>query len=442
MAHQYYNGKLYIVASEDRNSDKRPLHHIVIDLGITTTPPANQAPIVSFRTPSTNLTVNVGYNLAVEAIANDSDGSINNVKLYINNSFIRQENAAPYTWGQPNTELNGRDPGTYTIKAVATDNQGATGEKSFVLTVNNTTSNVAVSSVSLSPPTVNLTIGQSRQLTHAISPTNATNRNVTFTSSNTNIATVSNTGLVRAVANGNTTITIKTADGNKTDTSVVTVARSTLNTCAFGTPRTSALPSTNTSYTKMYVLGNGGPTISNFRELQVNWDARYNGLYVFAFSTTNGVPDWYNDLKPRITQNFNVSSPSITISNSGISGLDGAYWVTKNGADFAMVSKTQGYTLYFSTSTTAPSCGITAREAEPKDLVVYPNPAKESITISKELALGTKITISDMQGIVLIQRQIDSKDTKIEVSKLHAGMYVLLIETKYTVEKTIFNIID
>jgi hypothetical protein len=35
MEQQYYQGKLYIIANEEKESDKRPLHHIVINLGNT-----------------------------------------------------------------------------------------------------------------------------------------------------------------------------------------------------------------------------------------------------------------------------------------------------------------------------------------------------------------------------------------------------------------------
>ena len=47
-----------------------------------------------------------------------------------------------------------------------------------------------------------------------------------------------------------------------------------------------------------------------------------------------------------------------------------------------------------------------------------------------------------MQGIVLLQTEIYAKDSKVDVSKLNAGIYVLLLETKYGIEKTMFTISD
>ena len=79
-----------------------------------------------------------------------------------------------------------------------------------------------VADVTLSKTFVELTEGDVTMLVATITPDNATNKNVTWTSSNPAVATV-NDGKVTAVAKGNATITVTTEDGGKTETCLVKV---------------------------------------------------------------------------------------------------------------------------------------------------------------------------------------------------------------------------
>ena len=80
-----------------------------------------------------------------------------------------------------------------------------------------------VTGVALNKTQLNLNVGASETLTPTISPSNATDKSVTWSSSNSSVASVSN-GTVTAVAAGSATITVKTNDGNKTATCAVTVS--------------------------------------------------------------------------------------------------------------------------------------------------------------------------------------------------------------------------
>lgn len=82
---------------------------------------------------------------------------------------------------------------------------------------------IPVTSVSMTPTSASITVGGTRQLTATVAPSNATNKNVTWSSSNTGVATVNSTGLVTAIAVGTATITVTTVNGAKTATSVITV---------------------------------------------------------------------------------------------------------------------------------------------------------------------------------------------------------------------------
>lgn len=82
---------------------------------------------------------------------------------------------------------------------------------------------VPVTGVSVSPATANIYAGSTQQLSATFSPSNATNKSVSWSSDNTAVATVSSSGLVTGVASGSAIITVTTVDGGKTATSTITV---------------------------------------------------------------------------------------------------------------------------------------------------------------------------------------------------------------------------
>ena len=82
---------------------------------------------------------------------------------------------------------------------------------------------VPVEGVTLNIQNVTLKIGESTTLEASITPDNATNKNVTWSSEDSDIASVDKDGEVTAKGEGKTTITVTTADGQKTATCEVTV---------------------------------------------------------------------------------------------------------------------------------------------------------------------------------------------------------------------------
>ena len=82
---------------------------------------------------------------------------------------------------------------------------------------------VAVTGVSLSKTSLSLVEGGSETLTATVAPSNATNKTVSWKSSDASTASVDANGKVTAVKAGSATITVTTADGSKTATCSVTV---------------------------------------------------------------------------------------------------------------------------------------------------------------------------------------------------------------------------
>ena len=129
------------------------------------------------------------------------------------------------TWESSNTSVAQITSGGQ-VTALSTGQTTITatcGDKTAQCTVTVVdTTPISVTGVSLNKSATSISVGSTETLTATITPSNATNKNVTWTSSSTNVATVSN-GTVTAVAVGTTVITVRTADGGYTDTCTVTV---------------------------------------------------------------------------------------------------------------------------------------------------------------------------------------------------------------------------
>ena len=111
--------------------------------------------------------------------------------------------------------------GTFNFTVKATNTGGSDSEQ-LSITIDAQT-NVPVTGVTLSQTELSLTEGNTAQLTATVKPDDATNKNVTWSSDDTSVATVDATGKVTAVSAGTATITVTTVDQSKTATCEVTV---------------------------------------------------------------------------------------------------------------------------------------------------------------------------------------------------------------------------
>ena len=91
------------------------------------------------------------------------------------------------------------------------------------INVTYTAETVHVTGVSLNKSSTSIEEGGTETLTETVSPNNATDKSVSWSSSNTAVATVDANGVVTAVSAGTATITVTTTDGGFTDTCAVTV---------------------------------------------------------------------------------------------------------------------------------------------------------------------------------------------------------------------------
>ncbi|WP_139063842.1 immunoglobulin-like domain-containing protein [Bacillus sp. FJAT-27986] len=120
--------------------------------------------------------------------------------------------------------------GDYTVTYTVSDAAGNTEKVTRVVTVQK----IPVSNITISAPS-KLRTGKTQQLTATITPTDATEQQVTWTSSDESIATISEEGTLKTISEGTVTITA-TADGiSSSKTIVVADTKPSMYFSSFGT---------------------------------------------------------------------------------------------------------------------------------------------------------------------------------------------------------------
>ena len=129
------------------------------------------------------------------------------------------------TWSSSNPEFVTVANGTVTAVSAGTATITVTtadGNHKATCTVTVIPKTVQVSGIQVQG-SASVYVGGSTKLTATVTPTNATNQKVTWSSNNESVATVGTDGTVTAVSAGTATITVTTEDGQKTAACTVTV---------------------------------------------------------------------------------------------------------------------------------------------------------------------------------------------------------------------------
>ena len=291
---------------------------------------------------------------------------------------------------------------------------------------------VFVEGLTLSPSTVNLSIGGPFQLTKTIRPANATNKAVTFKTSNASIVKVSDTGVLTAVAEGSASITGTTEDGGFTDTITVNVVGDpigpnlALNKLISGTGThdkdnvvenlvdgltstrwsVSGFPQTATiDLGQVYSLERSEVVCYTDRAYQytVSVSNTENGTYTeIVDRTENTTPG--DDANPIVDLFTPVEGRFVKLTVTGAAVYDGP-WVSLSE-----------FRIYEASS-------LSVEDNLPSDLKVslWPNPARNVIHIKGSENFNT-LTVYDMVGKIILNQSV--KGQAIDVSSLDAGFYI------------------
>ena len=126
--------------------------------------------------------------------------------------------------GKAKVTIDGLEANTdYPVGTYQVSFENENGESEKVDVPSFKTKPIAVTGVTLDKTTLSLEEGATGNLVATVAPSTATDKTVTFTSSDAAIATVDNKGKVTAVKAGNADITVTTKDGSKTAKCALTV---------------------------------------------------------------------------------------------------------------------------------------------------------------------------------------------------------------------------
>lgn len=164
------------------------------------------------------------FGIPDETSATENDGTdTNNIQLTFTGIYTEHE----FTKGRYNPLTQTWEEGS--AKGVVVDTRyGLADVSSFFGEVQtpdtvSASGTVNVTGVTLTPSTAELEVAEEVQLTATVAPASATDKTVSYASSNTGIATVTAGGKVKGIAAGSAVITVTTTDGSFEDVCAVTV---------------------------------------------------------------------------------------------------------------------------------------------------------------------------------------------------------------------------
>lgn len=178
-------------------------------LTATATVTVEEIPVTKITLPTTEASMTIGGTMDLNPTIEPADATNTHISWSSSNQGVATVDASG--------RVTAKGAGTATITGTATSGAKVT----LVITVSDKV--IEVTTVTLDKTAATIKVGKSLQLTATIEPTGATDQRLEWTSSNSDIAIVTD-GRVTGVAPGDATITVKTTNG-KTATCTITVEK-------------------------------------------------------------------------------------------------------------------------------------------------------------------------------------------------------------------------
>jgi uncharacterized protein YjdB len=277
---------------------------------------------------------------------------------------------------------------------------------------------IAVTGISLNKSELTLVVDdEAEQLIATIEPFNASNINITWSSSNPNIATVSYDGIVTARSGGTTIITVKTQDGDYTDTCEVTVLNGyEMSLRTFSTSSTAAFPrDTITVSTKVANVGQatfpggflGAALMDNNEQIVDVLGYVSRGSLDPGYLWTNPV-----DITCIIPEDVTCGEYKLIVV------CRSAY------EDWKIITLANGCPN--SIDFQVLSLGISEKANETSNVTVFPNPAFTQLFIKLNLQEPTDYAIYNTMGQIVLRDKLHESST-INIESLIKGIYYFKI---------------
>jgi len=173
---------------------------------------------------------------------------------------------------------------------------------------------------------------------------------VVRTFKNSAAAVVDSNTFFNTIGQYSVTYTVSDNNGNqatpqKRDIYVKDTTKDTSLLARYGLPLATALPSvSNITYKTISTDGAGAPSVTTIKDFIFAW--RNTGtLDNFAIDVT--VSPYYLDLKGKITQTFSQAQPGFTLTGSGVSGIDGSYYIKADATQCVWGRKDGSFVIIF-----------------------------------------------------------------------------------------------
>ncbi len=378
-------------------------------------------PVTGITINETDVTLNIGEEITVEAGISPSDATNQNI-----------------VWSSSNENIIAVNPDTGAVTAIAQ------GEADLIVTlVSNemildsikvivSKTIISVTEITINQADVTLNIGEEMTVEAEVSPSDATNRNIVWSSSNEEIAYVNDLGEVIALSVGNTIINVKTEDGNLEDSITVSVKEEAItnNYVTYqGEDRTRQVSTRNrndiSGFTGTGFVDFGGKdSFIEWGEVRVS----ESGKTKFLFTYSNG-----SDVD---------RSCELFIDGTSYGVLDFATVVSGNWSVWNTVEKTIDlapgtYKVQLITFTHNGGPNFDKMELVKKGklaseftIQMFPNPTStQQVTIETEDWEGTMVRIFDQQASLKLELNMTNKMKLLDVSNLLPGVFI--VEVKF-----------